>query len=445
MKMGSVLVLLAVLLGGGRALGEPLDLRQAVAEAVRRQPQVEAAEAEARAAAAAVGAARSGRLPRLLFSESFYATDEPAGSLFISMNQEDLRLSQDADTYNYPPSRKDFETRLTLEQNLYDPDVGYGVKRAEKGAAVAAAGVRQTRQEVAFAAFRAYLEVRQAEAALAWVESSRAEAGELLRLARERQAAGIGLKADVLRAEAQQGRSERMAIAAKNDLRLARLGLGLALGRDGEEVEIAENRDVPPLPPELPPVPMARADLEALALSVDEAELGYQQGRAAYLPRLGLSASYALHDEDLPFGTDAAAWTVRAGLNWELFDGFRRSHQLEQAAAEQQARSARLREASRQARFQLEEARLRAREAGEQKAVAEKELAAVGESRRLLLERYEAGLEELSTLLAVQEALDRARYESVAAANRELLATGNIAYRNGTFLQTLGIDGEDKP
>lgn len=444
MKMRLTLMLLCVLLGGGSALGEPIPLRQAVAEAVRRQPRVEAAEAEARASAAAVGAARAGRLPRLLFSESFYATDEPAGSLFISMNQEDLRLSQDADTYNYPPSRKDFETRLTLEQNLYDPDVGYGVKRAEKGAARAVAGLRQTQEEVAFDAFRAYLEVRQAQAALAWVESSRAEAAEILRLARERQAAGVGLKADVLRAEAQQGRSERLAVAAKNDLRLARLGLGLALGREGEEVEIADSWDFPPPPPELSSATMARADLEALALSVDEAELGYRQGRAAYLPRLGLSAGYALHDEELPFGADAAAWSVRAGLNWELFDGFRRSHRLEQAAAERQARSARLREASRQARFHLEEARLRAREAGEEKVVAAKELAAAGESRRLLLERYEAGLEDLSTLLAVQEALDRARFESVAAASRELLATGMIAYRNGTFMQTLGIAGEDK-
>lgn len=445
MKIRLLIVLLSLGLGGGRALGEPLDLRQAVAEAVRLRPQVETVEAEARAAVAAVGVARAGQLPRLLFSESFYVTDEPAGSLFITMNQENLRLSQDADTYNYPPSRKDFETRLTLEQNLYDPDVGYGVKRAEKRAALAAAEVRQTRQEVAFAAFRAYLEVRRAEAAMTWVESSRAEAGELLRLARERQAAGVGLKADVLRAEAQQGRSERMVIAAKNDLRLARLGLGLALGREGEEVEITATWDIPPFSPEPAPAPMARADLEALALRVEEAELGYRQGRAAYLPRLGLSVSYALHDEELPFGADAAAWTVRAGLNWELFDGFRRSHQVEQGAAERQAQGARLREASRQARFQLEEARLRAREAGEQKAVAETELAAAEESRRLLLERYEAGLEELTGLLAVQEALDRARFESVAAASRELLAMGTIDYRNGTFLQALGFDGEDEP
>ncbi len=444
MKKKPAILLLSLLLGGEPASADPVDLRQAVAEAVQRRPRVEAAAQEARAAAAAVNVARAGRLPRLTLSESFYATDEPAGSLFVSMNQENLRLSQNADTYNFPPSRKDFETRLTLEQSLFDPDIGYGVKRAEKGKALAAAGLRQTREDVAFSAFCAYLEVRQAKAALAWVEGSRAEAGEILRLARERQAAGVGLKADVLRAEAQLGRSERMLIAAENDLRLARRGLGLALGREDEEVGIVASPDLLPLS-EPAPGPLARADLQALALSVEEAELGYHQGRAAYLPRLGLSADYALHDEEMPFGTDAGAWTVRAGLNWELFDGFRRSHQLEKAAAERQMRGARLREASWQARYQLEEARLRAREAGEQKFVAAKELAAAEESRRLLLERYEVGLEEFSTLLAAQEALDRARFENVAADSRELLASGEIAYCQGTFLQTLGIEGEDKP
>ncbi len=86
---------------------------------------------------------------------------------------------------------------------------------------------------------------------------------------------------------------------------------------------------------------------------------------------------------------------------------------------------------------------MRAVEARQQLAVAETSLTAAEESRRLLLERYAAGLEDLSALLATQEALDRSRFELVGAASRNLLALGNVAFQNGTFLQAMLTRRED--
>ncbi|WP_432822077.1 TolC family protein [Trichloromonas sp.] len=431
------LLLFCLLLGAGSAYGESVSLRQALDEAVSNRPLARAASEEARAAAAAVGEARSRLLPRLTLSESFYATDEPGGSLFIALNQEDLSLSPSADAYNFAPSRNDFETRLTLEQALYDPDVSYGLKRAKKGAEAAAAMSRRSRERAAFAAFQAYLEVQQAQAALGWVESSQKEAAEILRLAGERQQAGIGLKADVLRAQVLEARVRQQHIAVEHDLALARRSLALAMGRNGGDVDIAVPLTAALLAGTTGELPMARADLEALSLQVDEAELGYRQSRAAYLPRLGLSASYALHDADTPFGTDAAAWSIRAGMSWELFDGFRRSSQSERTAAGKRAAAARFEESAHQAGFQLEQSRLRAEEARLQVDVASRALAAAEEGQRLLLLRYEAGLDDLSAMLSTQESLDRCRFELVNANTRHILALGNSAFQNGSFLQAL--------
>jgi len=430
------LVLFGLLLLPCSGRAETVSLDQALREAAAARPLAVAAHQQAVAAQAAADAAGSRYLPRATLSENFVRTDEPAGSLFISLNQEDLELSPTADAYNFPPARSDFETRLTVEQPLYDPDIAYGRRRAEKGAEAARAEAEWSAEQAAFAAFRAYLEVQRSAAALGWSESSRREAEETVRLAGERHTAGMGLKADLLRARVQLAEAERRRTTANNDLRLARRGLALAMGRESGEVEIDHALSPEELDWPEADLPVQRADLKAAALEADQAALAWRQSRAAYLPRAALSASYALHDEGAPFGTDAGSWALRAGLSWELFDGGSRGHGERRAAALRQASEARRLEAERQARFQLEEAQLRASEARANLATARAALAEADESLRLLQDRYSAGLVELSELLATQTSLDRARLDTVEAESRLALALGNIRLQGGIFLQT---------
>ncbi len=443
--MFSRLIFTAIFLAcSSLATAAPVDLRQAVREAVSARPMSQAARFDAEAAKAAVGLARSRYLPRLTLTENLLWTDEPGGSLFISLNQEDLVLSQDADAYNFPPSRRDFETRLTLDQALYDPDISYGLRRAQTGAAAAEGGARRSGESAAFAAFGAYLDVQRAQTAQGWAESSSRQAAEIYRLAGERQRAGVGLKADTLRAGVQVAEAERRQVAVENDLAIARRALALAMGREGETADIAG-----PLTPEqfadVPVETLQRGDLQALSLQAREAELAREQSRAAWLPKAGLSASYALHDGEVLFGTEAGGWTVRVGLSWELFDGFSRTHGTARATAAQRAAEARRVEATRQARFEVEQARLRAAEARRSREVALQGLAQAEESQRLLLQRYEAGLSDLAELLSAQSALDRARFDTVNTEAMLILALGNIRYQSGTFVKTLLQPEENNP
>lgn len=441
----AVLILFAALFSPTGAAAETVDLSQALREAVAARPFARASRLDAEAARAAVGETRSRTLPRATLSENFTWTDEPAGSLFISLNQEELELSQDAGAYNFPPSRKDFETRLTVQQTVFDPDLRYGVRRAETVAEAAEAAARRSAEEAAFAAFRAYLEVQQARAALAWVEGSRQEAAEILRLAEERRDAGVGLKADALRARVVLSEAERLALGAANDLAIARRRLAQAIGRSAGEVEIAAPLD----PAQLAAAgegPVQRGDLEAIDLQAREAALAHDQSRAEWLPRLGVDASYALHDGSAPFGTEAASWAVRAGLSWEFFDGFRRRHSSARTAAAARAAGERAREAHRQVLLAREEARRRGEEARLQLGAAREAEAAAVESRRLTRERFEAGLSPLSDLLTAQASLDRVRFDVVLAESRYLFALGNGHFQQGTFLQALLSDAkEDLP
>ena len=445
--MIALLALLLLLIGTGAARaenGQTVDLATALRAALAARPAAEAARQQAQAAQAAVGEARGGYLPQLSFSETFSATDEPAGSLFMTLNQQRLVLYPDAGPYNDPGTTRDYQTRFSLRQALFDPDVGYGLKKARKGAAAARATARWSAEQAVFDAFGAYLRVQQAAAARDWVESSLQEAREVVRLARERESAGVGLHADTLRARVRLAEAERHRLSAANDLRLAKRRLALAMGRDGGEIgiarpltadDVATGRDLAPVP---------RADLRAARLQADAATLERRQAKARYLPRLGLQADYTWHDHQAPLGTEADSWQAGVGLHWDLFDGLRRERHIERTAA--QARAARLQaeELRRGIDLQRQEARLRAEEAQLQLASARQARAEAEESHRLLMERYRAGLTDLSDLLAAQAALDRARYDAVAAESRMLLTRGNLRLQQGIFLQSMLPEQEDQ-
>lgn len=418
-------------------LAEPVDLPTVLRSAVTARPFAQAASAEAAAAQAAVGEARSRYLPRLTLSENFQITDEPGGSLFISLNQQQLQLSPTADPFNSPPSRKDFETRLTLEQPLFDPTIGYGRQRAEKAAQAAQASADWSAEEAAFAGFRAYLQLQQSDAAQTWAVSSRRQAEEVARLAEERRASGVGLKADALQAAVALAEARQREASAASDQAIARRALTLAMGRAGGEVSLAA-----PLTAELftdpaTPAPQQRADLTALARQSDATELAVRQSRADYLPRAGFSASYALHDGSVPFGAEADSYRLLAGLSWELFDGQRRSKASERAAASRRSAQLRSLEAARQASFAVEEARARAEVARLNLQTARQAAVQAEEGRRLLQERYAAGLSDLAELLAAQAALDRASFGVVEGETRLLLALGAIRFQGGTFVKSL--------
>jgi len=430
-------MLLMVLLSPQKGWGETLSLRETLQLAVRERPFAQAAQYQSEASHHVANEARAAFFPRLTLTENLYWTDEPAGSMFISLNQQDLKLSNNADTYNSPPSRKDFETRLSLKQKIFDPEIYYGFKRARKGANSAKLQANWSRQQAAFEAFRTYLNVQQSNAALAWVEAARQEAKEIHRLALERLNAGTGLKADLLRAKVLLTQAEQRVLSAANDLRIARQALAMAVGRSGGEVSIGTPVEESQLTGAGDFSIDERADLQALQARVEEADLDRRQQRAAYLPVVGMDASYAFHDGNAPFGTEAEDWTIRAGLTWELFDGLQRSSRIHQAAARQNSLQAQWREARLQAEFQVREAELRLEEASLNLESAHAAYEAARESQRLMYDRYEAGLSRLGDLLEVQKELDRARFEQVMADTGLLLARGNLLFRKGIFLKIL--------
>lgn len=424
---------------------EQVTLTEALATTLRERPMLQASAADVAAAEAIVQARTSRYLPRLNLSERFVRTDEPAGSLFTSLNQERFELSQDADSYNDPPARSNFETRLTISQPLFDPDLKFDRERAALDRDAASALHGRHREGAVLATLAAYLAVQQGHARQRWAEQSLAEAEELLAMAREREKAGTGLHADMLRSEVLYNDVRWQLLAARNSVLSAQRRLALAIGRADGRVDIAAPapRDIIPLPDAS--AAMQRGDLAAMAKTVAGAELAAQQQKATYLPRIGLQASYFWNERDLSFTDEVDAWSVSAGLEWLLFDAGERSSALAGARARQLALEHQQREQDRQARLAVAEAIQQAEEAVSQLELAQSSLAAAEASRELVSQRYAAGLATMSDLLAVQTELARVRSDLAAAETGLIAARAHIYYEQGTLLQALFPESETRP
>jgi outer membrane protein TolC len=439
-------LVLLLLLSPAAALAQTVDIVSAVQRAVSDRPTILASQADGLAAASAVREARSRYLPKINFSETFSMTNEPAGSLFIALNQE--RNVMNSAGYNLvdPDTQNDFTTRLSLEQALFDADAGYRIKEANKRLESSQARSEWSRETAGFAAFQAYLGVQKSRADLQAVSSSEQEASEHQRLAKERHDSGIGLKADQLRAQVFRSEAERRALTARNNLIIAQRRLALAIGQAEGEIEISAPLDSSFFTPEISTVHVTeRADLQAFALDVESLNIAAQRSRAAYLPRLDLSASYGLYNESSPFGADGQAWRLGAALNWEIFDGFRRDANIARVSAEKAAAAAELSDARREQVFRRAEVELRIEEARTRKESAAQSLTAALESQRLLQQRYESGLADLADLLATQSALDQARSFLVAADIQLLFSLGQALLEEGRFVNTILMKSEVAP
>jgi len=438
-------LLLVSLCWPGIIRAERVSLHEALQAALANRPLVQAQIAELEAATANQAAATSRYLPRLSLSEQFYATSEPGGSLFISLNQQRLKLSPTADPYNEPPSRKDFETRLTLSQSLFDSDRRFQSKRAAVLSEAAAANARQGQAGAALAVIEAYLDVQQGAANVNRAATTLQEAEEVLNVTRQRSESGTGLKAETLRAQTRVNDAQLGLLTAQHAQQLARHRLAFSMGRTEGEVDISTPLKLAALPEPVRHDQLQRDDLQALRLQSREAALATRQARATFLPKADLQASYILHDETTPFGSDADAWSVMAGLRWEFFDGFERNHRQASATARHKAATARTEEQIRQAQLALITARLQAEQAQLTVTVATSAHQAAEEARQVTLERYEAGLASLTDLLAVQAELERARHAQIAAETGQIKARAMTHFQQGTLLEALSLPAEEDP
>ena len=393
-----------------------LDLADAVKLALERHPALRAATHQAAAAAAGVDQARGGFLPRVDFSEGITRSDNPVYAFGSLLNQGRFTAADFAvDRLNHPDPISNWRTNIGGSVALFmGGRTVLGYQQAELGRESAEKGRARVEHEVVFGVVRSYYGIHLAQEAQATVEASVRTAEANLSAAEARHDVGVAVASDVLAARVRLARLKEEAIAAANQVKLARASLNDAMGVAlDQRYKITGRLDLLPLRYDrlegLEDLAREqRPDYRQAALEEQRLEKEVLRTKGAFLPTMHLMGNYEINNHR--FTSDGQdSWAVGVVLNWNLFSGGADHARLVEAQANHQRATALRERLASAIGLEVHDAFLALQTARERVAVAKDAVTYAEESLRIVQDRYENGLTTIVELLDSETALTAAR------------------------------------
>jgi len=409
-------------------------LRLALEEAVRRglETSHRIAEAVARgeAADAVVGERRAAALPQLAAQAGYMRTNHvEAFGVLLPNNQ--LRVI-------YPDIPDNYRARLDLQWPIYTGGRLDALERAARiDATASAAEIATARGDLTLEITRAYWALVTATESLRVVQESVTRIDAHLRDVRNQLAAGVVAPNEVFTVEAQESRQRMLTVQARGMRDVAEAELARLVGAaPGTPIEPAAAFD--PGPPTAVPLDVMldaarekRPERAALAKRVSAANERQRAAAAGTKPTVAVGGGfdYARPNPRI-FPREAAwrtSWDASVNVNWPLFDGGRARSEIAEAAASARAVEARLADFDAALAVEI---RQRVTEIVSARAAIDAASDAVRSAagaRRVLADRFAAGVATSTDVLDAQFALLQAELDRTQAVATAHLADARLA------------------
>ena len=419
---GALMIVAAV---GVAAQGPPtlrLTLEDALSRAVETSHRLAEARARETAAQAGVAVRESAERPTITANAGYTRTNHVLPFSVPSPSGIPLLV--------YPDVPNNYSTRLEMRWPIYTGGRTDALERAARAEAEAVGAERQTAQaDLRLEVTRAYWALVTARASLDVLEQGVARSQAHVNDANQRFMAGLVPPNEVSSAAAQEARSRMLAIEARTqrDVTGAELSRLIGVGPDqpiDPTADLGRPADSPNQPLDVAPlVESARAarqerrDLQQRIAAADAQREAAAAGRLPTLQFLG-GVDYARPNPKIFPRADIAqdSWDVGVGATWSLWDGGRTVAEVAQAKAATQAATERLAEFDSQLSVEVRQRALELESAIASVAAATSGVTAAADARRVVDERYRAGviagievLDAEYALLQAQLDLTRAR------------------------------------
>lgn len=377
---------------------KPLTADEAALIALRQQPDVAIARAQLGVAQGDVQQSRSALRPSLSASAGYNNGRSITGSGLRS---------------------DDFSASATIRQLIYDfnhtrDTVRQSVAREQ----AAAAGVTVVEADVVLAVKQAFYTYQEKQRLAEVNEAELASQQSHLASAKARLDAGMGLPADVVRAETAVANAVFNLNLARNEALVARTALAELMGIDPRTpIETAHSGESPTPDAELDQLVsqalQKRPEMRQAQLNADAADFGLKAARTSNSPSLETSLGWSGRGSDISM--DSSSATIGLSVQWPLFDSGLTAGRIKSARSAQDAAVERVRSTRQEIISQVTRAYLDLKTAEQRVVTAEAQVANAEEALRLTEGRYNAGLGEFLEVLDAQTALLTARTNRVNA------------------------------
>ncbi len=341
----------------------------------------------------------------------------------------------------YPDVPNNYQSRLELKWPIYTGGRTDALERAARAEADAAGAEVETAQaDLRLEVTRAYWAVVTARASLDVLEQGVARSQAHLNDVNQRFKAGLVPPNEVSSATAQEVRARMLAIDARTQ-------------RDVAVADLARLISVPPDQPIEPTADLARATTSVSNQTLDLAPL-IESARAARQERRSLqqrmvaadaqreaAAAGRLPTIQLTGGVDYArpnpkifpradlaqeSWDAGVGVSWSLWDGGRTVAEVAQAAAASRAAAERLAEFDSRLGVEVRQRALELESAIASVTTANSGVTAAADARRVVGERYDAGVIAQIEVLDAEYALLQAQLDLTRAQAAVRLAEAQL-------------------
>jgi outer membrane protein len=339
--MNGIIWLAALFLAAGPLLvaePESLTLEQAVRLSLERHPDVGSAKAGADALQGKIREVRAQALPEININSSAVRLRDPS---FLNASGLDKFPKELRDAL-VPSGVNLFDYHIGVTQPIYTAGkLGTALKLASIEAEGSLADVDRAQQDLAIEVVKAFYGVLWSERYAGLVEETQQQREMHAAMARTRFQNGVATEVDVLRSEVAVANGNPDLVRARNGIRQARSLLNYYLGRPIEhatelrgdfiETEWEEN-DFELLVAE---AVRRRPELHRLRIAERSATAQLSLARAESRMRMDFTGTYGIAAR-LPqnlISSTFTRWTMGLNFTLPVFDGFRRSGLVWQAAA----------------------------------------------------------------------------------------------------------------
>jgi outer membrane protein len=333
-----------------------------------------------------------------------------------------------------------FDFRGQASQTLYDRAATERVRAARAGVGAASADVATAAEQAATNAAVIYVRSLRSDATLQARISDSTLANDLLRIARDQLAAGVGVALDVTRAQSQLAASRAQLISARNDRDRSRLdlrrALNVALDAPLELTDSLTSLPFPTAAAEQEAVDLAlrnRPDIRAADAQLAAAEQEVTAIRAARLPTVGVFGNDGANG--LGFNHLLNTYSYGVQITWPILEGGRREGQVQEQQAVTRDIEVRRRDLRQQVAVDVRGAILDIASAREQVDAARERQQLAEQEVAQARDRFRAGVAGNADVITALGSLNNARTALIDALTAFQTARVSLARAEGTVSQ----------
>jgi outer membrane protein TolC len=338
-------------------------------------------------------------------------------------------------TSSVTPSFDVYDARASVVQNLFSLSLLQRWRAARAGTDVAVLEAEVTKRDVMATVGLLYMEALRADEAVRARQADLKLSEELLKLARDRKAAGVATGLDVTREEVQLENHRQRLLVSQNEQESARLNLIRALGIAfdvrlilTDELKFTAMNEQGP-EDALTTARQNRAELRVQETRQKLASLSLSSVTSERLPSLALNGDYGW----IGLKPDEAPPTRMIGLTLSvpIFDGGQRESRISESRSRVRQESIRMKDVSDQVTLEVRNALLTLDSSTQQVTVAEKGLELAMKELTFARDRYAAGLATNIEVTNAQTSVARARDNQIEALFRFNASRINLARAKG--------------